>query len=381
MGKVRIADVAREAHVSLGTVSNALNHPERVRPETRKLIEETIERLGYLPNQNARLLAGGSNAVVGLVLPSLSHGCSLQIAGGARNEALRHGFDLLIVDTEGNEELERRYIRYFASMQAVGVLVHPVAGVVGQAVRKMSVPVVYLGAVDVPAQALSVSADYAAQGRLVTEHVIGRGARKIAILGRIDAPKYAQRLAGMRSAAAEHPEVTLEVLDRGRCEGSGDGSRLGRQLAERPEDTRPDAVVCLSDALAAGAIAGIRAAGRAVPDDIMVAGCDGNPLAWGSPVPLTTCSPAGYELGRKGVQFLAEDYEAAQQSDGAQSAHRGADHAAVRKQSARTREILKPFLLERASTIGYQHGREDAANGSASDSVADIREYDMGVYL
>lgn len=379
MSKVRIADVAREAHVSLGTVSNALNHPERVRPETRRLIEETIERLGYLPNQSARLLAGGSNAVVGLVLPSFSHGCSLQIAGGARNEALRHGFDLLIVDTEGSEELERRYIRYFASMQAVGVLVHPVAGVVGQAMQDMPLPVVYLGAVDVPAKALSVSADYAAQGRLVAEHVIAHGAHRIALLGRIDAPKYAQRLAGMRGVITEYPEVALEILDRGRCEGSSDGARLGRQLAARSEAERPDAVICLSDALAAGAIAGMRSAGCAVPDDIMVAGCDGNPLAWGSPVALTTCSPVGYELGRKGVQLLVEDLEAAQVPESPRSAHRGADHAAVRKQFARTREILKPFLLERASTIGEQ--RPHAAGASGADGALDIREYDMGAYL
>ena len=51
MARVRIGDVAREAGVSLGTVSNALNHPEKVRPETRRVINETIERLGYLPNQ------------------------------------------------------------------------------------------------------------------------------------------------------------------------------------------------------------------------------------------------------------------------------------------------------------------------------------------
>ena len=57
MARVNISDVAREAGVSLGTVSNAINHPERVRPETRRLIEEAIERLGYLPNQSARLRA------------------------------------------------------------------------------------------------------------------------------------------------------------------------------------------------------------------------------------------------------------------------------------------------------------------------------------
>lgn len=69
MAKVKISDVAREAGVSLGTVSNALNHPEKLRPETLKLINETINRLGYLPNQSARQLAGGTTKSFGLVLP------------------------------------------------------------------------------------------------------------------------------------------------------------------------------------------------------------------------------------------------------------------------------------------------------------------------
>ena len=100
MAKVRIVDVAREAGVSLGTVSNALNHPEKVRPDTRRLIQEAIERLGYTPNQSARMLAGGRNATIGLVLPRLNHGPSLQIANGAHTEARRHGFDLLIANAD-----------------------------------------------------------------------------------------------------------------------------------------------------------------------------------------------------------------------------------------------------------------------------------------
>ena len=111
MARVNISDVAREAGVSLGTVSNAINHPERVRPETRRLIEEAIERLGYLPNQSARLLAGGSNAVIGLVLPRLNHGCSVQIASGARNEAERAGLDLVSMNSNEHAEVESRYLR------------------------------------------------------------------------------------------------------------------------------------------------------------------------------------------------------------------------------------------------------------------------------
>ena len=113
MAKVKISDVAREAGVSLGTVSNALNHPEKLRPETLKLINETINRLGYLPNQSARQLAGGATKSFGLVLPRLDHGFSLQIASGAHNEARKHGYDLLIANADNDDILEDHYLRYF----------------------------------------------------------------------------------------------------------------------------------------------------------------------------------------------------------------------------------------------------------------------------
>ena len=127
MAKVKISDVAREAGVSLGTVSNALNHPEKLRPETLKLINETINRLGYLPNQSARQLAGGATKSFGLVLPRLDHGFSLQIASGAHNEARKHGYDLLIANADNDDILEDHYLRYFMGTQMSGVMVQPMA--------------------------------------------------------------------------------------------------------------------------------------------------------------------------------------------------------------------------------------------------------------
>lgn len=445
MARVNISDVAREAGVSLGTVSNAINHPERVRPETRRLIEEAIERLGYLPNQSARLLAGGSNAVIGLVLPRLNHGCSVQIASGARNEAERAGLDLVIMNSNENAEVERRYLRFCTGMQLAGVLVQPSTYRVSPPQHEPSVPVVYLGALGAPCEVLSVSADYRAQGRLVAEHVVACGARRVAVIGSASLPPLAERLAGIHSVGAEHPECSFEVLDEGSRCGSTDGARLGERLAKRASRERPDAIIGLADAIAAGAIQGVQAAGCDVPGDIMVAGCDGNPLAWGGAVPLTTCSPAGYEIGRKGVQMLVgqitameekngrsgaggaqgsvigirngggsargaaeahgtgstrgvsgtqgvggtrgtEGARGAQGSGGAPSAdgvRSGTSRVAVRP-SAMLRgeakhELVRPFLLERASTVGQ--GAAHRSELSGLGAVRAFAELDMGSYL
>ena len=127
MAKVTISDVAREAGVSLGTVSNALNHPDKVRPDTLAQINVAIEKLGYVPNQAARQLAGSESRVLGLALPQLDHAFSLQIANGAQAESRERGYDLLIASTGNDDILENHYMRYFMGAHRAGVLVQPMA--------------------------------------------------------------------------------------------------------------------------------------------------------------------------------------------------------------------------------------------------------------
>lgn len=124
---VTITDVAREAGVALGSVSNAFNHPDKVRPETLKRIREAADRLGYAPNQSARMLAGGRNRLFGLILPNLDHGVSLQIANGANAEARKHGYGLLIATAQTDEDVAHRYRDYFIGTQTAGILMQPPA--------------------------------------------------------------------------------------------------------------------------------------------------------------------------------------------------------------------------------------------------------------
>ena len=127
---VTITDVAREAGVALGSVSNAFNHPDKVRPETLKRIREAADRLGYAPNQSARMLAGGKNRLFGLILPNLDHGVSLQIANGANAEARKHGYGLLIATAQTDEDVAHRYRDYFIGTQTAGGCMRMPAGCV-----------------------------------------------------------------------------------------------------------------------------------------------------------------------------------------------------------------------------------------------------------
>ncbi|MDM8246249.1 LacI family DNA-binding transcriptional regulator [Collinsella tanakaei] len=340
MAKVTIGDVAREAGVALGTVSNALNHPEKVKPDTLKIVNDAIRKLGYAPNQSARLLAGGTNPTFGLVVPQLNHGLSLQIASGASTEAQRQGYGLLVATANGEDALEQRYARYFMGTQMSGVLVQAShTHAYGTPTQFGHTPIAYLDMTS-DAPGYFVAADSRGQGSLIADHVVSLGAHHIAVIGDAAAPQDSLRLEGIRSTMELHPEVTLTVIAEGAGNMAADGFELGMRIARMDVAERPDAIIGLTDVLATGAIAGIVEAGLAVPGDIAVAGCDGNPLAWSGTVPLTTCAPMGYEMGRRGIHHLVEQIKARKsgmRSDAADENHQ---------------ELVRPFMLTRESTVG-----------------------------
>lgn len=342
--RVTISDVAREAGVALGTVSNVLNHPDKVRPETLALVNEAIAKLGYAPNQSARMLAGGSNRSFGLVLNNMEHGISLQIANGANAEARKNGYGLLIANTDNSPELRSQYLRYFAGTQMAGVLVQATSAYDWEFTPSPGgIPLAYLDCHNT-APGYYVSADNIAQGRLIAEHAVECGARHVVIFGKDLLYKLGKRLKGIRSVAECNPDVTFEFVDEGSWNLAHDGYAVGYRLGRRGPSERPDFVIALSDVLATGAIAGLQAAGLSVPDDVRIAGCDGNPLAWSGNIPLTTIAPPGYEIGRRGVQFLI------QQIEERRAAATSFGSASTVESEENHQELIRPFLLARAST-------------------------------
>lgn len=351
MANVKIGDVARAAGVSLGTVSNALNHPEKVRPETLELIQETIARLGFVPNQGARQLAGGRSKMLGLVLPRLDHAFSLQIANGAHDEARENGYDLLIASAGNDDILENHYMRYFLGAQVAGVLVQPMAGRSWKPpIDSTPIPTVYLD-VHCKEPGNYIAPDNEAQGRLMLEHAISCGAKRVSVVGEASFMQLMLRVRGICSAARE-AGIEIELVGRGEWNAVTDGFELGRELAARNREDRPDFVVGLTDVLAAGIIEGLINGGVSVPDDILVAGCDGNPLAWSGSVPLTTIASPGEEIGRRGVRLLTRIIAGEERDEVGQ-------------------EMLAPMLLVRAST----------ASSNADRANADQLELDLAEYL
>lgn len=284
---------------------------------------------------------------------------------------------MLIANADNDDILEDHYLRYFMGTQMSGVMVQPMASPDWHpAMAKMPVPIVHLD-IHCSEPGYYVAADNEAQGRIIAELAVARGARHITVVGRAAFMQLTLRVLGIHKALALHPDIKIEVIDAGEWNTAADGYGIGAQIAERVADERPDFVVGLTDVLASGVISALIDKGISVPEQVRVAGCDGNPLAWSGSVPLTTVAPPGYEIGRKGVQLLMEQIE----DKPAAKTKRVRIGSAARTVTTVTatedinrQELVRPFLLERVST-------QKAERQPTGPSAAPITDINLGAYL
>ncbi|MFR3878270.1 MAG: LacI family DNA-binding transcriptional regulator [Collinsella sp.] len=236
MAKVKISDVAREAGVSLGTVSNALNHPESCAPRPSSSLTRPSIALATCPTK-APSARGRRHQVLWPGAPRLDHGFSLQIASGAHNEARKHGYDLLIANADNDDILQDHYLRYFMGTQMSGVMVQPMASPDWHpAMTKMPVPIVHLD-IHCSAPGYYVAVDNEAQGRIIAELAIARGERHITVVGIAAFMQLTLRVLGIHKASPCIPISKLRSLTPNGIPQPTATALV--PIAGRPADERP----------------------------------------------------------------------------------------------------------------------------------------------
>ncbi|MCJ1714679.1 LacI family DNA-binding transcriptional regulator [Microbacterium sp. M1A1_1b] len=305
-GPPSVHHVAAQAGVSLATVSNVLNHPERVREATAARVHAAIAALGYTPNRNARALVSGSTRSIGLVVSSLQNSLFSDLLNGAQLAARARDFTLLIASSENDLQAQGDHLAYLESTRTSGVLLATMQESRDQVerTRRHGHPVVYVNYEPTEVDACSVVVDNEQAGYIATEHLIERGSRRVGFVSaRPDLQPVSRRRAGVLRAIAAHPGVTLVDVDAGEIDPPG-GTDAGARIARMPADERPDGVLGVTDLLAMAVVTELRAAGIRVPEDIPVSGCDHNSIAWGGAVPLTSVTMHGADMGRVAVDLL-----------------------------------------------------------------------------
>ncbi|GAA3475295.1 LacI family DNA-binding transcriptional regulator [Nonomuraea roseola] len=301
-----LRDVARLAGVSVKTVSNVVNGYAHVSPATRAKVEGALSQLDYRPNLSARNLRQGRTGMIALALPELDAPYFAELSRCVIDAAAEHRWLVIIEQTGGALERERRILDGVRDHHVDGLILSPVAvGAEELAARTDDTALVLLGERIYDGPADHVAIDNVRAAHDVTEHLIGLGRRRIAALGAQDDTASGTaplRLAGYREALAAHglPETVVKVDRYQRAEGA---AAMARLLAS-PEP--PDAVFCFNDLLALGAMRTALAAGLRVPEDVALAGLDDIEDGRYSTPTLTTIAPDKNQLARIAVDLLKQ---------------------------------------------------------------------------
>ena len=328
-----IRDVADRAGVSVGTVSNALNHPEQVSPEARDRIRSAIAELGYVRNDAARVLRAGRSSTIGLVVLDVRNPFFTDLARGAEEEAAQHGLSVILGNSDEHPGREAGYLDLFEEQRVRGVLISPYGDIDArlQKLHERGIGAVLVDRASGDRRFSSVSVDDVAGGRLAVRHLLDTGRRRIAFVGGpAGIRQVADRLAGARDAVAGVRGATLDVVPTGALTVL-EGRRVGLELLA---GARPDAIFAANDLVATGLLQALVMEGSArVPDDVALIGYDDIDFASAAMVPLSSVRQPAALIGQTAVRILLE-----QEED---------DVAAPPRQV-----VFQPELVVRASTAG-----------------------------
>lgn len=299
-------DVARAAGVSVATVSHVVNDKPgaRIGEDARRRVHEAIEALGYRPNALAKTLSEGNSRFIGLVADAIATTpFAGQIIHGAQDEAWRHGFVLLVANTEGNAAAENDAIAMMLEHQVRGILYstwyHREIAVPPPLQHTETVLVNCFSADDAfPA----VVPDEVQGGRTATEELLSAGHRRIAFVNTTSpSPARDGRLAGYRAALADAGVVGDDAL----IFEAAPEQEGGYDIAGAVVASGATAVFCHNDRVAMGLYDGLRDRGLRIPDDVAVMGFDNQDvIAAHLRPPLSTVALPHYELGAAGVRTL-----------------------------------------------------------------------------
>jgi LacI family transcriptional regulator len=306
---VTIKDIAKRVGLSVTTVSRALNDYDDVSVETKELIRRTAEEMGYVPNTLAQRFQKRKTDTIGLILPTFGPRFSdpffSELLAGIGNKAANQGYDLLVsTRAPGDEEL----LAYRQIVQGIRV-----DGLVVVRTRKNDERIEYLRSVQFPFVAFGriagqldfpfVDEDGVSGFRLVAEHIINLGHRRIACIASPPDLMFSQyRLEGLRSRLRELSAPLDPDLVRVGDLTQRSGYEQAMELFDLPNP--PTAIVAFNDLMAFGAMSAAQNRGLVVGSDISITGFDNTPMASHSHPPLTTVDQPIYQIGSMVCEML-----------------------------------------------------------------------------
>ena len=302
---ITIYDVAREAAVSMATVSRVVNGNQNVKEATRRKVLDVIERLDYRPNAVARGLASKKTTTVGVVIPDISNSYFASLARGIDDIATMYKYNIVIANSDGDDDKEINVVNTLLAKQVDGLvfLAHDLSDKIRAEFSRTRTPIVLAGAVDHESQIPSVNIDYKQATKDVTLE-LAKNNQKIALVAgpMVNAINGKERLIGYQAALSESGQTFSEGLVFETNYSFNDGMKL----AERVKASGATAAVVTDDEVAVGLLNGLVNTGVNVPEDFEIITANNSVITEFTRPTLSSIEQPLYDLGAVSMRLLTK---------------------------------------------------------------------------
>ncbi|MGY0374137.1 LacI family DNA-binding transcriptional regulator [Clostridium sp. JNZ J1-5] len=303
-----IKDVAREANVSIATVSRVLNNVDVVNEETKKKVLEAIEKLDYRPNIVARSLKTQKTKTIGIIIPDISNPIYPEIVRGAEDVANIYQYNIILCNTDLDPDKELEYLRVLGEKMVDGVIYisNSLEKTILKTIKDSNIHIVLIETNGRETDFPSVVIDNKQAAIDVVEYLVKKGNKRIAYIGtdKQSINASAIRYRGYK-AGLEKKEIPYDEDIAYFCKYSlkaEDGYEAMESILSKTKDI--DSVFCVNDEVAMGAINALRDNGFKVPEDIDVVGFNDTHGAEFFYPRLTTIAQPLYDMGSVATRML-----------------------------------------------------------------------------
>jgi len=276
---VTLKNIASYLGLSYTTVSRALNNHKEIKPSTRKLVKETADSMGYVPNSIAQGLVMKKTKTLGLILPDITDSFMAELAKEIEIVSSRSGYTLFLCNTNWSKERTRNYVKKLIERRVDGIIMIPTSKDISflESALKYDTRIIFIGSSLKEIEVKSIQVDNYKAIKIAVFHLLAKNKKNIAYLGGgkelfVNEERFTAFKDILQSNNLFNPKLVENFHEIRK-----DGYLLVEELLKK--QIKFDSIIAFNDIIAMGAIKKLKELNIRVPEDVAVIGFDDSPIS------------------------------------------------------------------------------------------------------